>query len=293
MHTTALFLSLTAALGNHLPDGALQVVEATNAVELCQESVFPAALLETDVPAGHRLVRMSERPPRPSTEELLRKHPQFADAASGVFCFIEADFRVRGVPLHASGRSKMAFWWVDVASVGPEPADSRYRGPIPRAQVAWFYDIEGLNRELALATTPQATFARIRMEKGKDNSWSASLEAGDNRIEVDMTPTGPRKPLQYATPAYTTVPWIDPAYSDYFNVITYAGHHEQAVDARWVVTGNARWARLFGSDPVARYKSMIQDGVAARLALYRKEKTATARKGAGIRTSFEFRMSSP
>jgi hypothetical protein len=256
-------------LGQELPPGALNVVEARDAVELCQESVFPAELLSRDVPAGHRLTLVSEQAARPWAAEMLDRNADFAGHASGVFCFIEGDFRVAGRPLFAGGRGRMAFWWVDVSDSGPGRADARYQGPSTRAQAAYIYDEGGVNRELALAAIPAARFGRVHMTRD-GSSWTASADTGDGRVVARLTPTTARRRLEYPTPAYITVPWIDATHGDYFNVITYMGHHEQEADGAWTATGTARWARLFASDPVARRRSMIQDGVSANLALYRR-----------------------
>jgi hypothetical protein len=106
------------------------------------------------------------------------------------------------------------------------------------------------------------------------DAWTASVETAEGRVAARLMPTGARRPVEYATPAYITVPWIDAAHGEYFNVITYMGHHEQAADGEWTATGDALWARLFAGGPAARHRSMVQDGVSANLALYRRGQAA-------------------
>jgi hypothetical protein len=257
------------ALGRDLPPGAINVVEARDAVELCQESVFPAELLADDVPAGHRLKLAAEPAARPWARSIAGRDPRFANHATGVFCFIEAEFRVAGEPLYADGRGTMAFWWVDISDAGPEQPDPRYKGASTQAQAAYIYDAAGVDRELALAATPNALFGRVQMSQEADG-WVGSLDTADGHLRARIVPTSARRPLEYATPAYITVPWVGPTHRDYFNVITYMGHHEQEALGEWTATGEARWARLFARDPAARHRTMIQDGVSANLALYRR-----------------------
>lgn len=254
-----------AALGA-LPDGAVSGFEIAQVTEICARQLFPADAAPSDLPAGYRLLRLSERS-TPWATALLRQRPELADHAGGSFCFVEAGMHeVDGHPVHPGRPSRVAFLWADVVPAAAARTDARFRGTrVRRAQLLFFYDREHVDRRLAVTATPGAAFARIIMDR-RGEAWSLRLEAEESFVTAELSASGPRRRLDYPLPGYETIV-LGGAARGLFTVVTFAGHHEREAEGRWRAAGAAPWARIFKQG--TSRGNFIQDGWIARSALYR------------------------
>lgn len=251
-----------------LLEGAISVYEVRDVgAEICRRHIFSPEAISVNMPSGYRLATLSDKASSPAVAELLRQRPELRDHARGSFCFIESGVHiVNGKPVHPGRRSKVVFLWADMVPTGPASSDVRYRGDTRRVQLFWLYDVEGVDRLLVRIATPNALFGRVTIERSGD-VWRVGIETDDGALSGEVKPTSPRRRLEYPQPGYETVLLTDGA-RDHFNVVTFAGHHEQEAAGEWKASGKARWAQ--GSDrDTPNSGFFIQDGWAAKVGVYR------------------------
>lgn len=253
-----------------LPAGARSGFEFSGAVEeVCRNTYFAPEAVFVTLPAGYRLMQLSDRKETASIKGVLEARPELANHARGTFCILEGSTHtINGKRAHKRPRSKIAFLWADIVpeSPGVHSGSDGQSPPPRRAQLFFFYDRDDIDRELALSVNPRAIFARISLVRNRDG-WTASVKTEDASVRGEVKASTPRVALRYQTPAYETLLLGDSG-SDHHFILTYAGHHERRAVGQWSVSGSARWAQALKSEPDSTKDSFIQDGLAARFGLY-------------------------